>query len=74
MPKGFGDIMSNGDTRSALTQAPPVVVSPPQVNVSVVNVTDPNEVTAALDTAQGQQAILNVVRRNRNQMRAALAR
>ncbi len=74
MPKGFGDIMSNTDSRGALSSAPSVVVAPPQVNVSVVNVTDPNEVTSALDSPDGQQAILNVVRRNRNQIRSALAR
>lgn len=38
--------------------------APPQVNVSVVNVTDPNDVTSALATPDGEKAILNVIRRN----------
>ncbi len=73
VPKGFGDIVSNQDSRGALTAAPPVVVSAPPVNVSVVNVTDPSEVTSALDTAEGTQAILNIIRKNRRTVRSAVA-
>lgn len=71
-PSGAGDIMSNGDTRRALA-GPEVVVPAPQVNVSVVNVTDPNDVAAALSTAGGEKAILNVLRKNRRQVRSAIS-
>jgi TP901 family phage tail tape measure protein len=40
--------------------------APPEVNVSVVNVTDPEEVTAAMGSAEGEQVILNVIQKNRH--------
>lgn len=39
--------------------------APPQVNVSVVNVTDPNEVNAAIDSGSSDTAIINAIQRNR---------
>lgn len=38
---------------------------PPEVNVNITNVTDPDEVAGALATPDGERAILNVIRRNR---------
>jgi tape measure domain-containing protein len=41
-----------------------------EVNLTVVNVTDPNEVRAALSTAEGEQVILNILQKNRKQVQA----
>ena len=57
-PQQAGSIVSN----AALT-APQ---KPPQVNVQVVNVSDPNEVPAAIDAGGSDRAIINVLQRNRN--------
>lgn len=40
----------------------------PEVNVSVVNVTDPEEVTGVLNSSEGEEAILNVISRNSRQV------
>jgi hypothetical protein len=37
----------------------------PQVNVRVVNVHDPNEIPAMLETPAGEQAVMNIFRKNR---------
>lgn len=49
-----------------------VPVPPPQVHVSVVNISDPNEATAALDTPEGEKKILNVITRNRSAVKRGL--
>lgn len=36
----------------------------PSVNLSIVNVTDPNQVSAAINSGQNDQAIVNVLQRN----------
>ena len=46
--------------------------APPVVNVSVVNVTDPNEVSSALNDSGVQDQIVNVIRRNKSAVRQAL--
>ena len=46
--------------------------APPTVNVSVINVTDPDEVTSALNEPQTQDSIVNVIRKNRTAVRQAL--
>jgi len=48
------------------TQAPQ---QPPQVNVSVVNITDPDEITSVMGTPEGERVILNTIRRNRRAIR-----
>lgn len=40
-------------------------MAPPQVNVSVVNVTDPDEVGAALNDPRNQEIVVNIIGRNR---------
>lgn len=55
VPPSSGNIVPNGQ----------LIQEPPQVNVNITNVTDPNEVTSALATPEGERAILNVIRRNR---------
>ena len=42
-----------------------ISAEPPQVNVTVVNVTDPNDAVAAINTPDGERAIVNVIRRQR---------
>lgn len=49
------------------------VAQPAPVSVSVINLTDPNEIPAALNTPAGEQAIINVVRRNRRSIAQGLS-
>jgi phage-related minor tail protein len=44
----------------------------PQVNVQVVNVTDPDEIPRLMQSREGQQAILNTLSRNPQKARAAI--
>lgn len=69
VPSGSGNIMSHDATMSALgtsqKQAAPVVnVSAPPATIQVINVSDPNEVPDALNSPDGEQAVLNVIQRN----------
>lgn len=73
VPKGFGDVMSNRDSGRALGGGGEVVVPAPQVNVSVVNVTDPKEITAAMSSPEGEKVVLNLIRQNRRTVRSAIA-
>lgn len=50
-----------------------VTVPPPEVKVSVVNVTDPKEALSALSTPEGERTILNVLQKNRRGARQILA-
>ena len=45
----------------------------PPVNVTVVNVDDPSSVPRAMNTREGEEAILNVIQRNRNRVRDSVA-
>jgi hypothetical protein len=70
-PPSAGNILTNAQTMGAM--APPQVnVQPPQVNVSVINVTDPAEVSAAIGSQDGERAIVNVIRKKRREIRNAL--
>jgi hypothetical protein len=44
----------------------------PTVNVQVVNVTDPKEVTSVISSKEGEEVILNVLSRNRGRARQAI--
>jgi len=44
--------------------------APPQVNVSVVNVSDPDEVRNALNTPEGEATVMNIVRKNKRALNA----
>lgn len=46
----------------------------PNVNVpvKVVNVTDPAEAVAAMDSAEGERVVLNIIARNRNEVNGSL--
>lgn len=60
VPTGPGNIIPAGKSMEMMA---------PTVNVSIVNVTDPNEIAEALTTPEGEKAILNVLARNRRAVR-----
>ena len=64
--------MSNANSRRALA-GPEVVVPAPMVNVSVVNVTDPGEIQSAMSSPEGEKIVLNIMRKNRRQVRSAIS-
>jgi len=74
VPPGGSDILSaaqsaaiaNGDMQQA-------AAPPPPVQVTVVNTTDPADTIAAMDSAQGQQLIMNTISQNPTAVRNALA-
>lgn len=41
----------------------------PQVNVSVVNVDDPNSVPKAMSSEAGEEVVLNIIQRNSDVLR-----
>ena len=69
-PSQSGQIIPNDATQAMLQGGAQggtttVVQAPaPNVNINVVNVTDPKEALSALDTPEGTQKVLNVIRRN----------
>lgn len=74
VPPGAGNIMTAAETAAAAGGGQQTVeVQAPPVNVSVVNVTDPDEVVSALDSPGAEQKILNVIARNRSNIKQSLA-
>jgi len=68
-PSTSGAIIPNDTTTAALgtsrsQQAPVVNVTAPPAMVQVINVSDPDEVPSAMQSPEGEQAILNVIQRN----------
>jgi lambda family phage tail tape measure protein len=61
-PNTGGAISPNGSMGGA----------PPQVNVNVVNVSDPDEVSSALNHPANQDLIVNILRKNKGAARQAL--
>lgn len=59
------EVFTPGQTGVVSPNAASMPAAPPQVNVQVVNVNDPNEVPSALNSGRADQAILNVLQRNR---------
>lgn len=78
-PQSAGSVTPHDATQSMLAAGnqgggTTVVTAPaPQVNVSVVNVTDPKEALSALDTPEGTQKVLNVINRNRTNVRRSIS-
>jgi tape measure domain-containing protein len=62
-PPGSGSIQPNVNISQA-AQAPPVV--------NVVNVTDPNDIPAGIETDEGQAAVINAIQRNPEAVRRLL--
>lgn len=61
-PPNSGTIVPNGSMGGVA----------PAVNLTVVNSTDPAEVTSAMASADGEQVILNVIRRNKNSVKQTI--
>jgi len=69
VPSTGGGVMSHDATMAALgtnkkSEGTVVNVTAPPATVQVVNVSDPDEVSSALETPGGEQAVLNVIQRN----------
>lgn len=73
-PPGAGNIVPAGETAAILSssqqQAPVVNVAPP--SISITNVSDPSEVPDGIESSAGEQAVMNVIRRNRRSVRSSL--
>lgn len=66
-PRDEGRITPAGETAAALQnggRAPEVNVTTPPPTVNVINVADPSEIPQGIESDQGEQAIMNVIRRN----------
>jgi len=66
VPKQAGTVMPNSAVMTAPT--PP----PPEVNIQVTNVTDPNEIPAALDNGDYDKQLVNAITRNRDLVKRGL--
>ena len=66
VPNQNGTVIPNGALGAS---APP---PPPEVNVSVVNVTDPDELPSAVDGGEYDQNFINLIARNGDQVRQAI--
>ena len=64
------EIFRPGQTGTIVPNPASVQQQAPEVNVSVVNVTDPDEVAGIIESGDVDQAIVNVVARNKDQIRA----
>jgi len=69
IPPGAGRIASGPETRGMMQPVVNVTTSPPIVNIT--NVSDPNEVSAALETPEGEEAVLNIIARNPRRVQQA---
>ncbi len=65
-PPNSGNIVNAQQTAGA------VAAAPAPVNVSVVNVTDPSEITAAMNSPEGEQMIMNIISKNRSTINNSL--
>ena len=72
VPDSAGQVYSNTDSQAMLS--PSVHVAAPVVPVTVVNVSDPDEVGDYLATQEGERAVLNVLRRNPSAVRQMTTR
>lgn len=66
-PPGAGTIVPAGETaaRMQAAAAPVVNVTTPPPTINIVNVNDPNEVPSGIESPAGEQAVLNVLSRNK---------
>ena len=75
VPQTAGRVLSVEQSQAGLRgggASPNVSVAAPEVNVSVVNVTDPADVTDAMGSTEGERTIVNVIRRRRREINNAL--
>lgn len=68
-PESAGRVLSASQTQRAMQ--PIVNVTAPPAQVTIVNATDPGEFSRYLSTSEGEEAVLNVVRRNPRAVQAA---
>lgn len=68
VPREAGQVVSNREMRQGAGAAPNV-----NVPVEIINVTDPSAIPAAMESAQGQKAILNVIQSNPDSVKRALS-
>ncbi len=71
IPPGVGSIAAAAATAAA--GGGQTVVQAPPVNVSVINVTDPKEVLSSINSAEGEQVIMNIITKNRSTIKNNLA-
>jgi len=64
VPPSRGRIIPAGETAA--------MAAPPEVNVNIINATDPEQVTTALGMPEGKRAIFNVIAENPGAMRSIL--
>ena len=71
-PKGSGEVIPAGETaaRMAGAQKQNINVSPPEVNVPITNMIV-GDIGSDLDTPEGEEGVLNVIRRNPEAVRRA---
>jgi len=69
VPREAGQVISNRELRQGAAGAAPEV----NVDNQIVNVVDPSGIVAAMESAQGQKAILNVIQLNPDSVRRALS-
>lgn len=77
VPGRSGTVVPNDQVVESMARAgsgggSPVVVPAPQVNLSVTNVTDPNDVLDAIDSPAGERRIVNAINRNPQAIRRGL--
>jgi tape measure domain-containing protein len=78
VPGRSGSVVPNDQVVEALARsgagggASQVVVPPPEVRVSVVNVTDPDQALDTMDSPAGHRVILNAIEKNPNRAKRAL--
>jgi tape measure domain-containing protein len=69
-PEDSGTITPAGETAAMMSaQGPPqITVSAPPASVNVFNVSDKDEIPAGIESQAGEQAVLNVLQRNRRRV------
>jgi len=68
VPREAGQVVSNRELRQGGQASPNV-----NVPVEIVNITDPSAIPAAMESAQGKKAILNVIQSNPDSIKRALS-
>jgi len=68
VPREAGQVVSNRELRQGAGAAPNV-----NVPVEIINISDPSAIPAAMESSQGQKAILNVIQSNPDSVKRALS-
>jgi len=73
IPKTSGTVIPNKQIKNLGSDKTIVTAPPPQVHVHITNVSDPKEVTNAIGSSEGAQQIMNVITRNKQAVKRAIA-